>query len=514
MKRKAIFSLLLAAVLFFPLVGCGEEAVETTEPPPSSTSSETTLTQPSVFTLPRTEESLHPILSNDQVNLALSGLIWEGLFELDNTFTPQPLLCTGSSVGEDGLIWTFTLRKGVTFSDGSPLTSYEVADSLNLARSAQSRYAGRLSGIRSVTAGEGSVTVELTVPNGALPALLDIPIIKGEGEFPLGTGPYMPEWSGDELRLTARSDWWGGQSLPFPSISLRTIRAADDLIYAFDTGDISLVTEDLTGSNALGFAGNSEVWDCPSTTMVYVGYNCARGACVNPVLRQALDRSLDRRTVAVALFSRHAQASALPVPLESPLYNESSAQARSYSPQTASELLEKEGYSPDGDGLWTKNRKVLSLTLLVNTDNTFRLSAGEYLAKSLQEAGISVELKKLPWADYQKALSNGEFDLYLATTVLSPDFDPTALIMAGGTLNFGNYQSTVLSERLSAYRSAAGNARSTAATELWAGLETEVPFSTLCFKNQSVLTHWGMVSGLAPTQFNLFYQMENWKVGG
>lgn len=464
--------------------------------------------------LPRTKAGLHPILSDDRVNLALSALIWEGLFELDNTFTPQPLLCAGYSTSGDGLTWTFTLRGGVTFSDGSPLTADDVAASLNLARSAQSRFAGRFSTVQSIASGEGVVTVKLSEPNGALPALLDVPIIKGEGEFPLGTGPYAPEGSGEEIRLVARSDWWGGKNLPFSAISLRTIQAADDLIYAFDTGDISLVTTDLTGNNALGFAGNSEVWDCPTTTMVYVGYNCGKGVCASPAVRQALDRSLDRRTIAIALFARHAQASALPVPQVSNLYDETSAEARGYSPQAASDLLEGAGYARDNAGEWVKGRKNLSLTLVVNTDNTFRLSAAQYLADSLEATGISVELKKLSWAEYQKALSAGEFDLYLGSAVLSADFDPTALVTAGGALNFGNYPGAPLRELLWTYRSAAGEARKSAAADLWGGMETEVPFSPLCFKNLSVLTRWGTVSGLSPTRQNPFYQMESWSIGG
>ena len=112
------------------------------------------------------------------------------------------------------------------------------------------------------------------------------------------------------------------------TIPLVDIRAADDLIYAFDTGDISLVTADLTGTGSLGFAGDHEVWDCPSSTMIYIGYNCARGPCADAALRRALDRAWDRNTVAVALFSRHAQAAVLPVHPVSPLYDQEADQRR------------------------------------------------------------------------------------------------------------------------------------------------------------------------------------------
>ena len=65
--------------------------------------------------------------------------------------------------------------------------------------------------MQSVTALEGAVEVVLTSPNGALPALLDIPIVKSGAEgVPPGTGPYRLVQGEEGEVLTARSDWWAG----------------------------------------------------------------------------------------------------------------------------------------------------------------------------------------------------------------------------------------------------------------------------------------------------------------
>src|SRR5699024_6743441 len=97
----------------------------------------------------------------------------------------------------------------------------------------------------------------------------DIPIVKGTGERPLGTGPYALSGEGEDLALTARTGWWQDRALPCSQIPLRSIQAADDLIHAFDTKDISLVFTDLTGTNALGFSGSFETVDCPTSVMLY-----------------------------------------------------------------------------------------------------------------------------------------------------------------------------------------------------------------------------------------------------
>ena len=88
-----------------------------------------------------------------------------------------------------------------------------------------------------------------------------------------------------------------------------------------------------------------------------------------------------------------------------------------------------------------------------------------------------------------------------------------ALLTAGGALNFGGYWNANTLTLLSAWQAASGTLRKAAAQALWTDLENQVPFSTLCFKSQSVLTQWGTVTGLTPTQQNPFYGIENWRFG-
>ena len=503
----------LALVLVLGLTACGGEAPTAPAPAPTPTPAVTAAPTSVFFALPRTGGSLHPILSRDRVNLTLAPLLWEGLFALDAAFTPQPVLCQSYTVSEDGLTWSFTLRTGVTFSDGSPLTAGDAAASLLLAKGADSRFAQRLAGVRTVQAQDGLLVLTLSAPNGGLPALLDVPIVRGESEQPLGTGPYLLEGSGDDSRLTARPDWWQGKPRPAEVIPLRTLPEADDLISAFDTGDIALVTGDLTGTSAVGYGGSYETWDYPTTGMVYVGFQCAgKSPCADPALRRALARGLDRSTVASSLYAWHAQAAALPVSPVSPLYDPAAAAALSYSPQALAALLGEAGYIKNDDGALVKGRAVLSLDFVVNTDNSFRLAAAEYLCAELGRAGVQVNLRKLPWADYVKALETGDFDLYLAETLLSPDFDLAPLLTAGGTLNHGRYANAETAALLTALRAADDAGRKAAAAALYARLAQEVPFAPVCFKNQSVLTQWGSVSGLSPTQQNPFYGMEQWTI--
>lgn len=510
-KRTRLRLAALGTALCLALAGCagGPEPAATPSPVPAESAPPAQRQGFALACYP--DAGFHPITGTNRTNLTLAGLMYEGLFALDQRFAVEQALCDRYTVSEDGLTWTFTLRPGVTFSDGSPLTGAEAAASLEKARTS-ALYSARFAEIGAITAGEGTVTVTLTRANGGLPALLDIPIVKETGGVPLGTGPYVLTGSGDGLRLTANGGWWRGETLPLAEIPLKSIQEADDLIHAFDTKEISLVTTDLTATNALGFSGSYDTVDYPTSVMVYVGFNTASGPCRDAGVRRALLRAFDRDSVATALLSRHAQPAALPVSPSSSLYKESLAEGLSYSSQAAADALTEAGWTRTESG-WVSGRQTLSLELVVSSENQDRVAAAQHLVNGLNDMGIRATLTKLDWDAYLSALQRGEFDLYLGEVRLTGDFDLTPLITAGGALNYGGYSDARAAQYLQDYRGAVGQGRDLNAQRLYQRLAEEPPFAVLCFKNWSVLTQWNALSDLTPTQQDLFFRFPQWKIG-
>ena len=309
---RRLSALALACILLLAACGTPAEgsASASSSGASSSSASASVQTQPeetaasAPFTLAACPAySFHPVLAENSVNLTLAPLMYEGLFTLDSDFRAQPVLCQSYSVSEDGLTWTFTLQPGITFSDGTPLTGEIVAQALQTARGEGSRYASRLSSVSSVQGSGDQVSVTLTQPNGALAELLDIPIALGEGDRPLGTGPYVLTDSGGSLSLTARSDWRGGaENLPIAQIPLASMTRADGLMSAFNAGEITLMDVDLTGSSDLGSSGQYEVWDYNTTQMLYLGFNAQQGLCRDADVRRAIAQAVDRQDVVDAIF--------------------------------------------------------------------------------------------------------------------------------------------------------------------------------------------------------------------
>ena len=492
MAKRPLLNCILAVGLALSLTGCYRLPTQ----PGQASLSQPDVSRPerrptqSLTLAAYANQSFHPILSRDQVNLTLIPLLYEGLFQLDTSFSPQKQLCHGYEVSENGLVWTFTLRRDVTFSDETPLTANHAVQSLELARTSASPYSGRFSGINSITAqGDHQLVITLSRPNSALPALLDIPIVLGGGEHPLGTGPYVLAQGEDgQMSLVPRT----GAS---PTIPLTSVTRTRELTAAFERGDLSLLRTDLTATDSPGYSGTYTTVDYDTTSLVYLGFNTAASPFGSAAARRAAASALDRSALISAAWSGHARAAALPIHPASPLYDENLARQLP-TPDNARQLMEQTGLS---------GRRV---TLIVNSENSYKLTAAQLVARQLEQAGLSVAVSSLPWTDYLSALANGWFDLYLGEVTLTADFDLTDLLSSGAPLNYSRWHNGEGDRLLQAFLSAPEDERQQTAADLCTHLTAQMPVAPLCFKRGSVLTRWDRADELTPTRTNVFFGID------
>lgn len=507
MRQKQWIACVLAGTLL--LGGCSGQPPEATPTPGPSPSAVPTEEKRMEFALPYDPaDGFHPITGANRLNLTMAPLLYRGLFSLDRTFQAGKELCKDYTVSPDGLRWTFRLTEA-EFSDGTALTAREAAASLELARQSP-RYAGRLKDVESIGTEGETVVVTLRRPNGALPSLLDIPIIK-EGPDPwrpLGTGAYVLREEEEELYLVARE----GARVPMAVIPLRRVQGGDELIYAFDTGEISLVDTDLTGTNALGYSGRLETIDYPTTTLFYIGCNLTAGPCRERAIRQAVALALDREEIVGRYLAGHAVAAALPVHPSLPGYDVSLAKKWQEDEERAKDLLEEAGWTVDEEGVLTRRGEPLELRMVVNQDNTFKTAAAQAVAGYLEKLGFRVTLERLAWEEFMTVLEKKEFDLYLGETALTADFDLGPLLERGGELNYMGFADEECGERMDQYRAATGAERETTLVNLCGAVAELAPIIPICFKNGSLLIQWGQVMGARPTQRDVFAGLENWSL--
>lgn len=443
---------------------------------------------PQVFALPYAPgRSLDPIECPDGAQQTAASLLCQGLFRLNGAFEPEYALCESYTYDPDSYTYVFTLREGAVFSDGSPVTAADARSSLERARQSE-RYGSRLSGISSLSAGNGTVTIRLSSPNARFPALLDVPIMKsGAQDFPVGTGPYALTQAEGALSLTANPYWQG--TLPVDRIALVEAADEDAARYRFTSYEVQLITADLTGVSPFTPTGRVSYQDAATTVMQYIGCNTAVPPLDSAALRRALNLGVNREYVAEAFLSGHAAPAQFPVSPRSSLYP-ADLEAR-YSSEAFAQALAQSGYEPDRP-----------LTLLVNEENAFKIAVAESLAESFTAAGVPVETRILPWAEYLLALETGDFDLYYGEVRLGADWDLSPLLSAGGALNYGGWENATMEELMAAYAEDSG-----AMTNLCRYLRQLAPILPLCFKSVSVLTQAEVVEGLSPTAAEPLYNL-------
>ena len=445
-------------------------------------------------------QSLDPVTCSEGIQRQLGNLLYEPLFALDQTFTPQAVLCDQYTVSEDGLSYRFHIRSGVYFSDGSLLTAADVAATLRRAMTSE-RYGNRLSDIRQVTADDEYVQVNLRQANNALPALLEIPIVKSGTEdsaVPAGTGPYLLITTGDDAYLQANDSWWQGKSLPLQRIDLVNAKDQDTAQHLFTSHEVQFYSADLTsGGSAL--TGSLDCVDAATTIMQFIGIKADHPLLADGAVRRALSLGIDRDTVCTGYLSSHALPASAPLSPRSALYPGEDTGA--YSRERYRQALEDAGLDT---GTTTQ------LRLLVNEESGEKGAVALAIAQMLTAADLEVVVETLPWTEYLEALAAGNFDLYYGEVKLGADWDVTALIGTGGSLNYGGWSNASTDLLLSEFRSSAD--REQAAQALYTHLATQCPILPVCFTSTSVLSHRGTIEGITPTADNIFYDFSQWSI--
>lgn len=519
--HKWIPLILCAALLIAMLSGCAREDGEASPEMPEDTGIvdgedhvSAAAVGDSLFSLNYYPgQSLNPYSNTSAANLLVTSLMYEGLFKIDENFDFSANLCEDYST-EDGTSYIVTIKSGLTFTDGSGLTASDVVYSLNTAMDSR-LYSERLDCIASVSAQGGSeVLIELKYANQRLPALLDVPIVKygtGREDIPVGTGPYGYSEAGEYPLLKAWEGYRDYRSLPIQRVYLREY-TVEDQVAAFEGSYLDLVVFDPTGSISLGYGGSYETRYFDTTYMQYVGFNMS-GALNSPEIRRAIGFAVDRDYITDTIMGGNGIIATLAMHPNSADYRKAMAAGYEYSLQKMTEILvEQEVADTNGDGFLEYNRKTISINFIVNNDNAYKVKAARKIAETLSGVGFDITLRELPWDEYTKALEKGDFDMYYAEVMLKADFDLSALLLEGGALNYGGVHDREYETLIRDYLSADEDGRGLAAVQLLKYIADTAPIVPIMFKTQAVLTHRGVVSGINPTQRNIFYNFTEWTI--
>lgn len=525
-KLKKYLSALLAFLMLVTAAGCALSGSEEAGEEDVNVQGENSAGEPlperkavdNVMTLNfDAESSLNPLSTDSELNLILAPLVFETLFDVDENFICTPKLVKEYR-SEDGKCWYFYVDTTVKFHDGTTLTAQDAAYSIQRAMN-HKYYRARLSNILGVSAMDDELfIINLIKPNTQFPALLNIPVIKYGAineEAPAGTGPY--KFSGDLKSLVVFKEHPDADKLPIDVIYLKDFSTAEETIMAFEDAELDLVVNDPTGISNLGFGSANQIRYFNTTSMHYLGINMNSSFLRYTVPRYALNFAVDRSTIVSEFMKGSAAESPLPISPASYLYDGEYASSFKYDLEKCLKILENADVKDHDDDrkleyLVTGIPIEINLTFIVNNDSDAKVQAARLIAGTLNDMGITVKLKELSWDDYVEALENGDFDIYYGEVKLTADFDPSSLLLEGGSLNYCSVADPSYESFITDYLCASDEDRQKCGDVMWRYILETSPIITICFEKQEVVTHRGVVSGLKPTQYNIFNKFTEWTI--
>lgn len=353
--------------------------------------------------------------------------IYDTLVEFDlETYEIVPSLATEWTTSEDGLVWTFTLREGVTFHDGTPFGAEDVVVSVERAMDPESgRTTSLLTRVDEVVAvDDQTVEIRLNEPDRILlSTLVDVYISPRDpdidlGETPIGTGPFkFVVWDRNQQVEVERNDEFWQEGLPYlDGVEFRTVPDGTVQSLQIRTGEVDMLADTPLGEIATLQSAGLQILSPVegfNSGLYHFHINTRRDPWTSEPLRQAVSNAVDRNALSQSLFgfmqviSNPMEANAAFFNPDAPSYNERDLEA-------ATALVAEAGFSDRVDG---GEMIVCGLGFQFET-------LAQAVQNQLAEAGIDITITVLDVGTYvAQTLGDdaGNFDLALCAMVPKPD---------------------------------------------------------------------------------------------
>lgn len=483
------------------LAACGSAKEGPQSPstqPPAASSEPGGQSAPQVVRVPYDPgDSLNPFTCTTLQNFQISNLLYDGLVTLDPTYQAQ--LRLAQELTQESHQWVARLRPDALFADGSAVTAQDVAYSCQLALG-DSRFGAALAGVAGVqTPNDATVVFVLTRPDQFFDRALTFPVVKqgtGEQPLPVGSGRYTLDQ--ETVSLTANP-----QAYP-PVDHIRRVELVDagDLEAQSEAllgGAIDLLYSDLRSDLNLGLgAGHRQV---PLSNLLFVGVN-SRGALGDARLRGALSGLLPREELGRKTQLSFASTAYSPI---RPAYGGSAVTGTELRADQAGAALDGLGYDTwDQEGYRVAGTARLTLTFLVNQENKSRVAAAQLIAGAARQAGIHLQVERLPFQAYLERIAQRDYDLYLGELRVPYNLDLTVLL-APGALGPGVETSPQLLELY--HQVKAGEAPM---AQLDALIRQETPLMPILYRRGILWFSREFSANIVATERDIFYNIGDW----
>ncbi|MBA4686695.1 MAG: peptide ABC transporter substrate-binding protein [Candidatus Galacturonibacter soehngenii] len=511
--KKRFLAVMMAVSMVAGLAACGSSNNTTTkEEGTTSTDSTTGTEKPADSTttggkelavqIGPNPETIDPALNSavDGGNMILHS--FECLLVVDQDGKIAPGQAETWETSEDGLTWTFHLRDGLKWSDGSDLTANDFVYSwkrvcdplvaapyaetvLGMVKGYEEAVGGNLDALAVSAPDDKTFVVELSAPCTFFDSLAAFATLSPVQQATIETngdawatapetyvsnGPfYVSEWvAGSHIKMSKNPNYWNADAVKLDALKFVLMEDSNAAYSAYQTGEVSLI-KDVPTEEIPSLAGNEEFHVEPIIGTYYVSLNIEKAPFDNANVRKALSLAIDREYVAGTLMQgTYTPAGNLFGPgWSDPAggdFKENANGGKEYIDTTnfeadleqAKQLLADAGY-PNGEGLPTISYST--------NDTAYHKVVAEYLQQAWAELGVNLEVNILEWSSFTPTRRNGDYEA--ARNGWVGDYsDPSNMLdvfYSSNGNNDGNYVSAEFDAALDKARTALDPAERSAA---------------------------------------------------
>lgn len=389
-------------------------------------------------------------------------MVYESLVQYVEGGKIEPALAESWDISKDGKEYTFHLRQGVKFSDGSDFNANIAKKNLDaiLANANKHDWLELINQMKSVEAVD-DYTLKISFKNPYYPVLQELALIRpvrflGEAGFPdsgnnteeikkpIGTGPWvLSEYKKDEYATFTRNENYWGEKPKLEKVVVKIIPDGETRVLAFEKGELDLIFGtgliSLDSFKSLKESGKYEAkFSEPLSTRV-LAVNSNKGATKDLNVRQALQYGLNKQALIDNLFyGFEKKADTLFAP-NFP-YSNLGLKPMDYDIEKAKQLLDESGWElSDGKQIREKDGKPLELDFAYVSDDNVQKAVAEAMQGEYSKLGIKVNLVGSEYQSHVEKQKNGEFNLIFSETWGAP-YDPHSLVATMRHPSHGDYQ--------------------------------------------------------------------------
>jgi peptide/nickel transport system substrate-binding protein len=412
--------------------------------------------KPQVFTIGYWQDvdSMNPTVGVTVAAYEAWNIQYAGLTDkAAEDFSVTPGLAESWEGSDDGKTWTYHLRPNLKWSDGEPLTSEDVAYTINRAREdGWFNHTAVVANLKAEAPDPNTVVIKSSVPDPKLP-VMDAYIVpkhiyekydkkalrKYDGQDGVGSGPFVLEEfkKGQFARFKANPNHWRGEP-KLDAVVIRNFNNADAMVAALRRGEID-AAHSVPGAafDRLEGADGIEVVEGNQGAFNEFALNGGDGlkkghpALSDPLVRRAIAHSIDKQTIVDRIESGHATVADTIVPSANPEWMPEipEDQKFTFDLDKANALLDEGGYDDtDGDGVreMPGGGQELRLRYAVRSESPSSQPTAEFVSGWLEDIGIATTQKVYDDGQLTEVIGKGDYDLFVWGWV--PFVDPDTML--------------------------------------------------------------------------------------